>query len=57
MKKPTPVILYPGVVLHGSGMIVIPQLPKPKPKLHHARLPLVVNASESARSTTSSKRK
>lgn len=55
MKKPVPVILYPGVVLHRSGMIVIPQIPKPKS--HKASLPLVVNASASARIAPSAKRK
>lgn len=55
MKKPAPVILYPGVVLHGSGMIVMPQVPKPKS--HKARLPMVVNATMPARNTPQPKRK
>lgn len=55
MKKPTPVILYPGVVLHSSGMIVIPQVPKPKS--HKARLPIVVNAAMPVRNTPQLKRK
>lgn len=55
MKKPTATLLYPGVVLRSSGMVIIPQVPKARSRT--VRLPVIAKSSLKNLSATSSRRK